>query len=192
MASLPAVGLAALLALAPARDLLAPERVREAIAWGRGASEADLKQYDLKTTAAWEANFDTAFLRIAQLAAAMRRSDKELGAADVPEKFAVDEVHVYVHVLASEAGSNLPDIDYMTLNKPAAGGRREPVLPRSFERFVRQVPRPGVVGPARLARSVRATFPRSGLVSGVELRLVFSGGTTQAVVIDGETLARVR
>jgi hypothetical protein len=167
--------------------------VREAIEWGRSASEADLKQYELKTAANWQVDFDTPFLRVAQLSAAMTRSGKVLVESDVPEKFLVDEVHLYVH--ARQAGGTpgaLPNFEYVMISRPAANGRSESVLPTALDRFVRQVPIPGHYGPARVAQSVRARFPRDALKPGGEVRVVLHGGGIESIPIETAALARVR
>lgn len=177
----------------PPTPRLSAENVREAIEWGRAASEADLAQYGLKTAENWQVDFDTPFLRVAQLAAALARSGKVLLESDVPDKFRADEVHVYVHARQAEASSAaLPNFEYVTVTRPAGDGRTERVLPISLDRFVRQVPIPGYYGPARVAQSVRASFPRGALVAGGEVRVVLHGGAIESIPIEAAALARVR
>lgn len=177
----------------PPTPRLSAEKVREAIEWGRAASESDLAQYGLQTAENWEVDFDTPFLRVAQLAAALARSGKVLLENDVPEKFLVDEVNVYVHARRAEGSSAaLPNFEYVTITRPAVNGRSERVLPTSVDRFVRQVPIPGYFGPARVAQSVRASFPRGALVAGGEVRVVLHGGAIESIPIEAAALARVR
>lgn len=160
--------------------------------WGRTATENDLRQYELKTASDWRADFDTPYLRVAQLAAASQRHGKDLAPSDVPDSYRLDEVHVYVHARQDDPTAPLPSFEYLMLARPAAQARLELVLPTSFERFVRQVPIPGYYGPARLAHSVRASFPSAALVAGSELRIVVQGGAIMSVTIDAKQLARVR
>lgn len=175
------------------KELLAPEKVREAIEWGREASEAELEQYELKTAENWRADFDTPFLRVAQLSAALARSGKVLLESDVPEKLLADELHVYVHARQAQGEADtLPNFEYVMVMRPVAKGRTETVLPRALDRFVRQVPIPGYYGPARVAQSVRATFRAGALVAGGELRVVLHGGRVEIVPIEAAMLARVR
>jgi len=175
------------------RSLLSADKVREAIAWGRSASEAELEQYELKTADTWRVDFDTPFLRVAQLAAALARSGKVLTESDVPEKVLVDEVHVYVHARQAEDSSRaLPNFEYVMITRPAAEGRSESVLPTALGRFVRQVPIPGYYGPARVAQSVRASFPIDALKPGSEVRVVLHGGAIESIPIEAAALARVR
>src|SRR5207344_606330 len=62
---------------------LSPERTREAIQWGLAAPETELAQYELKTERTWLINFDTPFLRVAQLARAMKIQNTPLTADDL-------------------------------------------------------------------------------------------------------------
>lgn len=175
------------------KELLAPEKAREAIEWGRDASEAELEQYELKTAENWGADFDTPFLRVAQLSAALTRSGKVLLESDIPEKLLANELHVYVHARqAQSAPDALPNFEYVMIVRPVANGRTETVLPRTLDRFVRQVPIPGYYGPARVAQSVRASFPAGALVPGGELRVVLHGGSVESIPIEAALLARVR
>ena len=180
-------------AAGPPRPPLPADKVRAAIEWGRRASEAELKQYELKTAANWQVDFDTPFLRVAQLAAALERSGKVLMESDVPEKFLVDELHVYVHARQAEGSSTaLPNFEYVMVTRPAANGRSESVLPTALDRFVRQVPIPGYYGPARVAQSVRASFPIKTLVPSGELRMILHDNNIESIPIEATALTRVR
>lgn len=177
----------------PPRPRLATDKVREAIEWGRRASDADLRQYELKTAENWQVDFDTPFLRVAQLAAGLARGGKDPAESDVPEAVLVEELHVYVHARQAEASATaLPNFEYVMVTRPGPNGRTESVLPTALDRFVRQVPIPGYYGPARVAQSVRASFPMGALVPGGEVRVVLHGGSIEAIPIEAAALARVR
>lgn len=177
---------------APPPPRLAPERVRAAIEYGRGAGESQLAQYEIKTADTWLVNCDTAFLRVAQLAASQQKSQKTLAESEVPDAFASNEVHVYVHARFQAQTRSLPNIDYVMLARPV-GSRLETVLPRSLDRFVRQVPPdPTYFGPARIAKSVRAAFLPQALQAGGHLRIVFEGGAIETVPLDEALLARIK
>jgi hypothetical protein len=179
-------------AAAPAAALPS-ERVREAIEFGRSATSDQLGQYELKTADTWLVNFDTPFLRIAQLSASLRRSEKTLAEADVPVTFAANEIQVYVHARFHEDARSLPNVENVMILRPAGNGRSETVLPHDVDRFVRQVPSDKPYwGPARISRSVRASFPADALKAGGELRILFEGGRIETVPIDPAVLARVR
>lgn len=187
------VGATTLTQAAPPPPRLAPERVREAIEYGRGANESQLAQYEIRTADTWLVNCDTAFLRIAQLAASMQKSQKTLVESEVPDAFASNEIHVYVHARFQPQTRSLPNIDYVMLARPVAGGRLETVLPRSLDRFVRQVPPdPSYFGPARIAKSVRAAFLPQALQAGGHVRIVFERGAIETVPLDEALLARIK
>ncbi len=172
---------------------LAPEKVRAALEWGRSASDDDLKQYELKTAETWSADFDTPFLRVAQLSAAVARRGKVLTPEDVPERSLDEEWHLYLHARQADGTpTSLPNFEYVMLLRPVGEGRSETVLPTSIDRFVRQVPIPGYYGPARVAQSVRASFPAGSLVAGGELRVVLHGGRVESIPIDAALLTRVK
>jgi hypothetical protein len=178
---------------APAPKVLSSERVRAALEWGRTAGEDELKQYELKTTDTWSVDFDTPFLRVAQLSAAVARRGKVLVERDVPDRSSSEEWHVYLHARQPDgAPTTLPNFEYVMLLRPVGEGRSESVLPTTVDRFVRQVPIPGYFGPARVAQSVRASFPAGSLVAGGELRVVLHGGRVESIPLDAELLSRVK
>lgn len=180
-------------AAGPADRRPGPDNVRAAIEWGRVASEAELAQYELKTAESWRVDFDTPFLRVAQLAGAMARRGEVLLESDVPERLLADEVHVYVHARQAQGSPGaLPNFEYVMLTRRTEDGRTETVLPKALDRFVRQVPIPGYYGPARVAQSVRASFPSDALVPGGELRVVLHGGGIETILIEPAALARAR
>ncbi len=177
---------------ASAPGALSPERVKAAIEFGRGAPDEQLRQYRLADSEAWEVNFDTPFLRVAQLAAALRKEGKPLLLEEVPDRLVRDEVNVYVHARYGE-GSAVPNVEFVSVMRPGADGRPELVPSRSVDRYVRQVPRePGYYGPARVAGSVRAAFPASAFVPGAQLRILFADRSVQIVTLDVARLANVR
>jgi hypothetical protein len=180
-------------ATAAASTALPSARVREAIEFGRSAPSDQLGQYELKTADTWLVNFDTPFLRIAQLSASLRKSEKTLAEADVPITFSANEIQIYVHARFQENARSMPNVEYVTILRPAGNGRSETVLPRDVDRFVRQVPSDKPYwGPARISKSVRASFPADALQAGGELRILFEGGRIESVTIDPALLARVR
>src|SRR5262245_23837258 len=100
---------------------MTPERVREAIDYGRSVSERSLVQYPLHDEESWQANFDTPFLRIAQLAAALRRAEKPVGEDEIPPEFSTSQVHVYVH--AKDEGGRAPrSVSRVSLVEPGDVG----------------------------------------------------------------------
>jgi hypothetical protein len=175
---------------------LGPERVREAIQWGLTASESDLAQYEMKTDRTWLVNFDTPFLRVAQLARAMKIQNTPLAAEDLSPRTTADEVHVYAHARPENTTGrqSLPNIEHVLIVRVREdGGGTEPLSPVSVQSFVRRVPMgDDWSGPTRIARSVKAIFPLAALAPGNEVRLVFEGGETQSVRITAEMLGRVR
>lgn len=180
--------------LAYAVDGLSPDRVREAIQWGLMAPESDLAQYEIKTDRTWLVNFDTPFLRVAQLSRAMKIQNTPVSEADVSPKAVADEVHVYAHARPEGSGGrvSLPNIEYMFIVRRLRDGT-ETIQPTSLQSFLRRVPMgEDWNGPARIARSVKAVFPLRALVAGNEVRLVFEGGEVQAVTITVDMLTRVR
>jgi hypothetical protein len=172
---------------------MTPDGVREAIEYGRGAGERALAQYPLHEEETWHANFDTPFLRIAQLSAAMRKVDKPLAEDEVPAEFSAGQVSVYVH--AKDDGARAPrSVASVALVEPGEDGHVENVIsPVSSSRYVRRVPLPQASAtPARIARSVKAVFPVKLFVPGNKIRVSFEDGTTAVVVLDTKYFAGVR
>lgn len=177
---------------APPPSTLPPERVRAAIDFGRSAPDEQLQQYRLADTDGWEVNFDTPFLRVAQLAAARRKEGKPLPIDEVPERLLWDEVHVYVHARYRE-GRELPNVEHVRVLRPGTDDHPVVVPPRVLDHFLRQVPRePGYYGPARVAHSVRAAFPSGALVPGAQLRILFADRSIQTVTVAAAQLAGLR
>jgi len=172
---------------------MTPEHIREAIEHGRSSGEKDLAQYPLHSEESWHANFDTPFLRIAQLSAAMRKADKLLAEGDVPKDFAAGQVHVYVHAKDDRERSTR-NVSYVALVEPGAEGHVESVIPPvASSRYVRRVPTPDASGtPARIARSMKAVFPIRLFVPGNKIRVTFDDGATETVLLDARLFAGVR
>jgi hypothetical protein len=172
------------------------ERIREAIAWGESAPEKELEQYNMKTERTWLVNFDTPFLRVAQLARAMKIQNQPITEADVPPKAAAEELHVYAHAridTSSDGPASLPNLEYIIITKPNVDAPSETILPLSVQSFVRRVPTDdNFWGPTRIARSVKAVFPLRALAVGNEVRVTFEGGVVRSIRIPPEVLARVR
>jgi hypothetical protein len=170
---------------------MSPERVREAIEFGKTGSEKDLGQYPLHTEDSWLANFDTPFLRIAQLALALRKEDKQLTEDEIPADFALPQVHVYVH--AKDDRDRAPrNVSYVALIEPGQSGHVDNVVsPLASVSYVRRVP-VSEGGLARIAHSVKATFPLRLFVPGNKIRVSFEGDGTETVVLTAEMLTGVR
>jgi hypothetical protein len=171
---------------------MTPDRMHEALEWGLSAPETDLEQYPLRTERTWLINFDTPFLRVAQFSRAMKIQNTPATDSDVSPKLAGQELHVYAHARVGAGGGALPNIDYVVILHPRAGGASETILPTSVQSFVRRVPADADAGPTRIARSVKAIFPIGALAAGNEVRLTFENGTFQTATITSEALARVR
>lgn len=173
------------------------EKIREAIAWGENAPEAALEQYDLHQERSFVVNFDTPFLRVAQLARAMKIQNAPLDAADVSPRTAAETLTVYVHARFDPTAStedSFPEVEYLSISRPGSSdGLAVVVPPTAFQSFLRRVPTSGGYdGPARLAHSAKADFPLSALTTEGQLKIRFHGGATQVVKLDPELLARVR
>jgi hypothetical protein len=169
------------------------QRVREAIAYGRSAS-AEVDQYLLFQEASYVVNFDTPFLRVAQLAHAMKQQNTPLDEAAVSAKLTSEVVNVYVHARhEARAAGGFREVEQVVIARPREGGPPELVTPVFIQSFVRRVPVPDdYAGPTLLARSLKAVFPLSALVPGAEVRIRFVGGTTQVVKLQADRLAQVR
>ena len=172
---------------------LSGERLREAIAFGRNAA-AELDQYDLVRERAYVVNFDTPFLRVAQLAHAMKAQNAMLAEAEVSPKVTAEVLHLYVHA-KHETGDTegFRDVETVVIARPRSGLPPQIVTPSSFQSYVRRVPvAEDYQGPTRLARSVKAVFPLEAMSPGAEVRIRFQGGATQVVKLLPERLAQVR
>lgn len=172
---------------------MSDERIREAIAFGRSAA-SELEQYDLVRERAYVVNFDTPFLRVAQLARALQAQNSALLEDAVSPKVTAAVVNLYVHARYAEGQSEAyPEVEQLVISRPREGQPPELVMPTSFQSYVRRVPvAANYDGPARLARSVKAVFPVDALSAGAELRIRFLGGATQVVRLAPEYLSGVR
>ena len=176
---------------------MSAERIREAIAWGESAPEAALEQYDLHQERSFVVNFDTPFLRVAQLARAMKIQNSPLEAGDVSPKTTSDTLTVYVHARfdpAARTEDSFPEVEYLSISRPGPSNAPAQVIaPTAFQSFLRRVPTSADYdGPARLAHSAKAVFPLSALSTEGQLKIRFQGGATQVVKLDPALLARVR
>ena len=172
------------------------EKIREAIAWGESAPEADLEQYDLHLDRSYVVNCDTPFLRVAQLARAMKNQNTALDAADVSPKMTSETLTLYVHARFDPTLriEDFPEVEYVTISRPGpSDAPAQVVMPTAFQSFLRRVPTAADYdGPARLAHSAKAVFPLSALGTESLLKIRFHGGATQVVKLDPALLARVR
>lgn len=176
---------------------LGAEKVREAIAWGETAPEAALGQYDLHQERSFVVNFDTPFLRVAQLARAMKIQNAPIDPADVSPKTTADTLTIYVHARfdpAARAEDSYPEVEYLSISRPGPSDAPAQIIPpTSFQTFLRRVPTsPDYDGPTRLAHSAKAVFPLSALTSEGQLKIRFHDGATQMIKLDPALLARVR
>jgi hypothetical protein len=169
------------------------QRVREAIAFGRSAS-SEIEQYLLLQAGSYVVNFDTPFLRVAQLAHAMKQQNASLDETAVSPKLTSEVANVYVHARhEARAAGGFLEVEQVAIARPRQGGPPELVTPVFIQSFVRRVPVPDTYdGPTLLARSVKAVFPLRALVPGAEVRIRFVGGGTQVVKLEADRLAQVR
>ena len=168
---------------------MSDEKVREAIALGQSAA-SDLEQYDLVRERAYLVNFDTPFLRVAQLARALQAQNSALLEDAVSPKVTAAVVNLYVHARYEGGQSQAyPEVEQVVISRSRDGQSPQLVMPTSFQSYVRRVPVSATYdGPARLARSVKAVFPLDALSAGAELRIRFQGGATQVVKLAPEHL----
>jgi hypothetical protein len=172
---------------------MSEERIREAIAFGRSAA-TELEQYDLVRERAYLVNFDTPFLRVAQLARALQAQNSALLEDAVSPKVTAAVVNLYVHPRYAEGQVEAyPEVEQVVISRTRDGQPPQLVMPVSFQSYVRRVPvAADYDGPTRLARSVKAVFPVDALSAGAELRIRFLGGATQVVRLAPEFLSGVR
>ena len=176
---------------------MSAEKIREAIAWGENAPEASLEQYTLHQERSFVVNFDTPFLRVAQLARARKIQNTPIDPTDVSPKTTAETLTVYVHARfdpAARAEDAFPEVEYLSISRPGPDTAPAQVIaPTGFQSFLRRVPTsPDYDGPARLAHSAKAVFPLSALSAEGQLKIRFQGGATQVVKLDPALLARVR
>ena len=173
-----------------------PERIREAIQWGLTASDAELGQFDAHTENTWLVNFDTPFLRVAQLAHTMKLQNLPVSDTDISPKLTDDAVHLYVHARLDlgEAKESLPNIEYVILTRPGrSDGPVVIVQPTSLQSFVRRVPvADDYDGPTRIAKSVKATFPLSAFGPDSQIRVTFQDGRVRTVKLDPQLFSHLR
>ena len=148
---------------------LDPERIREAIAFGESAPESDLAQYELERDQGYVINCDTPFLRVAQLARAMKTSDASLDDERVSPRLAAEVIHLYVHQRAEAVDGPRPRVESVSLEG----------TPLSLQAV-------------RPSRSVKAVIPMSALVLDAWLTIRFEDGTTRQVRINPDWLSRLR
>jgi hypothetical protein len=148
---------------------LDPERIREAIAFGEKALGSELTQYELERDHGYVINCDTPFLRVAQLAQAMKASDTSLDDERVSPRLASEVIHLYVH--------RQPEV---------VDGPRSQVQSVSLEGTVLSLQA------VRASRSVKAVIPMSALAPDTWLTIRFEDGTKRRVRINEEWLSNLR
>ena len=111
---------------------LADADVREALEWGRRARPIELQQYIIKVAPTWTLNFDTPFLRVAQLSSQWKRLGRSITERDVPPGVIEPNLNVYaLAVLQPTATEAMPlSIRHVTIRKP---GALEVIQPLSLE-----------------------------------------------------------
>lgn len=148
---------------------LDPERIREAIAFGETAPESELAQYELEREAGYVINCDTPFLRVAQLARAMKANEVPLEDERVAPRLAAEVLHLYVHRRPDSGDGSPPRVESVSLEGA-----------------------PLLLQVARTARSVKAVLPLSALAPEASLTIRFADGTTRQVRIDPDWLKQLR
>jgi hypothetical protein len=169
---------------------LAPERVREAIAWGQKATEKDVEQYVLKVAPTWTLNFDTPFLRVAQLARAWKKRKRDLKETDVPAGVIEPEVHVYALAL-QQPGTKEPlkNVTHVVIRKPGAA---ETVSPSFTKANLNRARSRTDFSPAGIAQSLEAVFSLRDFTAGNEIRVIFQDGSHESVTLTRAGLATAR
>jgi len=169
---------------------LSPERLQEAIDWGHAASDHEVQQYLLKVAPAWTLNFDTPFLRVAQMARAWAKRGRQLKLGDVPDSIVKPEVYVYALALQQPTATiEVKSITDVVIRKPGAMESVSPIQSRSNLNRARGR---NDFRPAKIARSVEATFASRDFAVGNEIRISFEDGSHDTVVLTRAALAAVR
>jgi len=165
-------------------------QVHEAIRWGMTASDNDLQQYVLQVAPTWTVNFDTPFLRVAQLARAWRKHGRDIKDKDVPPGIFTPDVHVYaLALLQPGVTTKVKSVQHVTIRTP---GARDSIQPRSLRTNLNRARNRRDFGPAKIARSVHAVFDARDFVAGNELRVDFEDGTHETIVLAAPLLAKAR
>ena len=170
---------------------LPPSEIEEAIRWGRRASPAEVEQYVLKVAPTWTVNFDTPFLRVAQMAYDWKRRERELKPGDIPASVLSPHVHVYALALQQPGvHEKVRNIQHVTLRRPGSTDTIQPVALRTNVNRARG--RGDFGAPAGLARSVEASFSRRDFVAGHVVRVEFQDGKHELVEITSSAMSRAR
>jgi hypothetical protein len=156
--------------------------VQQAITWGRSATRKDLEQYVLKVAPTWTLNFDTPFLRVAQVAHAWKQNDMMLSEGDVPAAMLQNDVHVYALALQQPGTvGDVRSIQHITMARP---GGIELIQPKSVSTNLNRTRRrDDYKSIARIAQSVTAVFSMSEFQPGNELRILFDGGGRESLTL---------
>lgn len=170
---------------------LDPERIREAIAFGERAADADLAQYELERDPAFVVNCDTPFLRVAQLARAMKESAATLEDEEVSPKLAAELLHVYVHTREDGPGPRAPEVESIVLAAPQGKGLDDLLFsPLSLQPL--RARGPAGSDPSLASRGIKAVFPLRALAPGVHLTIRFEDGSTRRLPIEPAWLKQLR
>ena len=164
--------------------------IREALLWGRTASVSDLQQYPLTVAPTWTLNFDTPFLRVAQLSNQWKQRGRTISERDVPPGVVQTGVNLYALAIQQpNATENAKSIRHVTIRRP---GGLEVVQPSSVRTNVTRARLRNDFRPAGIAESVHATFTPQDLAVGNQIRIEFRDGGYDTVTITREMLAHVR
>jgi hypothetical protein len=169
---------------------LSVDQVREAIQWGATATDNELQQYVLKTEPTWMVNFDTPYLRVAQLSHAWKKQGRRIKDTDVPPGVIEPQVHVYA-LARQQPGvtEKVKSLRHLTIRTP---GAHEWVQPSSVQTNLSRTRNRNDFSPAKIARSVQASFSVRDFSAGNELRVEFEDGTSERVVLSRDILAKAR
>jgi hypothetical protein len=167
---------------------LSSEEVKSAITWGRGAARKDLEQYELKVAPNWTVNFDTPFLRVAQMAHAWKQNDMMLSEGDVPAPMLENDVHLYaLAVQQPGATGTLRSVQHVTMVRP---GGIELIQPKRLSTNLNRARRrDDYAGVAKIAQSVTAVFAVRDFLPGNEIRILFEGGERETLILTKAMLA---
>jgi hypothetical protein len=164
--------------------------VREAVMWGRNARLSELQQYPITVAPTWTLNFDTPFLRVAQLSNQWKQRGRTISERDVPPGVLQTGVNLYALAIqqpnTTEAAKS---IRHVTIRRP---GGLEVVQPSSVRTNVTRARMRNDFRPAGIAQSVHAVFAPQDLAVGNQIRIEFRDGGYDSVTLTREMLAHVR
>jgi hypothetical protein len=166
---------------------LSSAEVQQAIQWGRSADRKSLEQYELKVSPNWTLNFDTPFLRVAQVAHAWKQNDMLLEEGDVPTPMLQNDVHLYALALQQPGTSgDVQSVQHVTMARP---GGTELIQPKRVSTNLNRARRRDDFRAAKIAQSVTAVFSVRDFQPGNEIRILFEGGDRESLTLTKAMLA---